>query len=355
MSSAVKDVFAPNFTPSFGSKILSDLFGSRGGAGGARKRVSKLDGAPDPGVDSRPLRPLSRDHRAPNPRLLCILSTERSGSTLLSMALGANPRHVVPPEMHLLAYDSFEDWLEDYPQAMGSLRFVLDACGVEMDDAEVVDHFAGYKPAAIYEWIFDGRLGAEQVLVDKTPKYARDPAILDGLESLKPHYIWLVRHPLGVAASQIALRRARRDRKRTGLLERLKLPLALLTEKSATRNLVEAELGYWRTVNTNIERFLDGVDDARQERVSYDGFVRDPEPVLRRVCDWLSTEFTPSMLSPQEFIPAQMGPEIGDPKIRSHKKIDASVADGWRTDLDENLVDDRTLALMRRWGVPDAG
>jgi LPS sulfotransferase NodH len=338
--------------PLSASRILHAIFGSRGGAGGLRKRVSSVDGDFDSEADPTPLRPLSRAHRAPDPRLVCILSTERSGSTLLSMALGANPRHVVPPELHLMAYDSFESWLDDYPQAMGSLRFVLDACGVEADDDEIRATFAGWKPEAVYEWVFDGRLAEGRILVDKTPKYARDPAILEGLEVLKPHYVWLVRHPLGVSASQIQLRRARRARKRTGFVERLKLPLARMTEKAATRELVEKETAYWCACNRNIERFLEGVDDARQERVSYDAFVRDPEPVLRRVCEWLGSEFTESMLSPQEYIPAQMGPEVGDPKIRSHKSIDASVADAWRADVDEAWLNDQARALMRRWGVP---
>jgi hypothetical protein len=348
LSTAVSDIF----TPLFESRILQRVFGSRGGAGGLRKRVSSVEGDRGSKPDPTPLAPLSRERRAPDPRLVFILSTERSGSTLLSMALGANPRHIVPPELHLMAYDSFEAWLDDYPQAMGSLRFVLDACGIASDDEEIKARFVGWEPAAVYKWIFDGRLEANRILVDKTPKYARDPATLEGLEQLQPHYIWLVRHPLGVAASQIQLRRARRERKRTGLIEKLKLPLALLTEKAATRELVEKETAYWCACNRNIERFLESVEDARQERVSYDAFVRDPEPVLRRVCDWLGSEFTEAMLSPQEHIPEQMGPEIGDPKIRSHKSIDPTVADAWRADLDEAWLDAEAGELMRRWGVP---
>ncbi|HET9061852.1 MAG TPA: hypothetical protein VFO62_01060, partial [Candidatus Binatia bacterium] len=85
---------------------------SRFAATGAAERIAKLAASDTPTLPRPPA------SVAANPRLLFILSTERSGSTLLSLALGANERHVSPPEMHLLAYPTFDAWYADYPSAM---------------------------------------------------------------------------------------------------------------------------------------------------------------------------------------------------------------------------------------------
>jgi len=331
------------------------MIGGDRAAPGARRRLGTLEPSPVEVGRSGVLSLVGRARRASNARLVFLLSAERSGSTLLSLTLGANPRHVVPPELHLLAYATFEDWRREYPDALESLRFVLRACDIDADDDEMDRAFAGWTPGSVYEWLLNGRLRGDRVLVDKTPKYAREPAILERLESLRPHYIWLVRHPLGVAASQIALRRARRERGASGWIDRAKLPLARMRDNLLMTPMVRDEIGYWRDLNSNIESFLSGVDDSRWMHVSYERFVRDPEPVLRDLSAWLGSRFDPAMLSPQNHVPGEMTATTGDPKIRTHRKIDPTVADGWRGQVSESLLDDVTRALMKRWGVPDDG
>jgi hypothetical protein len=285
-------------------------------------------------------------------RLLFILSTERSGSTLFSLALGRSPHHVTPPEMHLLAYPSFEAWREDYPTAIASLQFLLHASGIDESDDDVAARFAGWKPEAIYRWILGGHLDREKLFIDKTPKYARDPATLSRIESLEPRYIWLVRHPLAVAASQIALRRERSLSRATGPLAFIKRPLVTLREQVAAPELLEQEVAYWRALNTHIESFLAGVDPARWRRVSLEHFVREPEKVLREISAWLGSDFDPAMLDPRESIPREMRPELGDPKVHRHQKIDPAVADAWRADYTDDWLDGETRSAMARWGVP---
>lgn len=285
-------------------------------------------------------------------RLLFILSTERSGSTLLSVVLGANRRHVSPPEMHLMAYPTFDEWRRRYPAALDSLRFLLAACDVDDRDDEAIERrFAGWTSESIYRWFLDGALPDEQLFIDKTPKYARSPEVLARIESLEPHYIWLVRHPLAVAASQVELRRERRLERTAGLTRGPRRWIEWLRERLARRRILQEEVGYWCTLNRHIERFLAGVEPRRFVRVSFERFVRDPEPVLRELCDWLGSDFDAAMLDPAANIPAGMQALTGDPKVHRHARIDPRVADSWRDIYSESDLDERTLTLMRRWNV----
>lgn len=317
---------------------------SRFATTGAAQRIAKLAGTTTP-----PRAPLPA--AATDPRLLFILSTERSGSTLLSLALGANERHVSPPEMHLLAYPTFEEWHSDYPSAMLSLQFLLRSCGDEADESEICTRFAGWRTQDVYRWVLENRLGGNRIFIDKTPKYGRDPAALARIETLAPRYLWLVRHPLGVAASQIELRKARRAAKTSNLIDRLKAPLRSLREALNRRRMVEEEIGYWKAVHSNIESFLAGVDPTRWRRVSFERFVAAPEAVLRDLCAWLGSEFCPQMLEPGENVPREMRPELGDPKIYRRQRIDASAAGAWKKQLSGDWLDAEARSLVERWGI----
>jgi hypothetical protein len=332
---------------------LRALLGEKLGPRGADERLARVAGATTatraastkaPSTDLAPARDRAR--------LLFILSTERSGSTLFSLALGRSPHHVTPPEMHLLAYPSFEAWRKDYPTAIASLQFLLHASGIDESDDAVAARFSGWKPEAIYRWILDGHLASEKLFIDKTPKYARDPATLARIESLDPRYIWLVRHPLAVAASQIALRRERSLARASAPLAFIKRALVKLREQVTAPELLEQEVAYWRALNTHIEGFLGGIDPARWRRVSLERFVREPEKVLREISAWLGSDFDPAMLDPRESIPREMRPELGDPKVHRHQMIDPAVADAWRADYTDDWLDDETRSAMARWGVP---
>jgi hypothetical protein len=317
---------------------------SRFAATGAAERIAKLTASHDP----QPSLPAATEA---NPRLLFVLSTERSGSTLLSLALGANERHVSPPEMHLLAYPTFDEWYADYPSAMLSLQFLLRSCGDEAGEADLRSRFAGWRSPDVYRWVLANRLGDDRVFIDKTPKYGRDAAALARIETLAPRYVWLVRHPLGVAASQIELREARRAAKVAGILDRLKAPLRSIRERLNRRRMIQEEIGYWKAVHRNIERFLAGVDPTRWRRVSFERFVSAPEAVLRELCAWMGSEFRPQMLEPGEHVPREMRPELGDPKIHRRQRIDASVAGAWREQLSDDLLDAEARQLIERWGI----
>jgi hypothetical protein len=323
-------------------------------AGGARKRITSVAGPAAYKEPERPATVPAEPGAASKPRLIFILSTERSGSTLLSVALGAHHHHISPPEMHLMAYSTFDEWRREYPAALDSLRFLMHACGRDGHEEALETTFAGWTPESIYRWVVNTGLDPDDVFIDKTPKYARYPEVLARIETLRPHYIWLIRHPLAVAASQIELRRERRLRPLSGIIAKVRRPIERAKEFSNKPRLLADEVAYWREIHSNIETFLAAVDERRQCRVVFENFVREPETELRRLCEWLGTDFEPGMLDPGTNVPAGMGPLVGDPKLATHRRIDASVADAWRRRYSEDVLDSKTLTLMERWGVATA-
>ncbi len=300
-----------------------------------------------------PARPAARGGKFDGRRLLFVLSTERSGSTLFSMLLGANRRIVAPPELHLLAYPTVACWRAEYPAAVDSLRWLLEACGTELRLADFTARFDPQAPEEVYSWVLGDLLSPDRILVDKTPKYARDPETLERLERLEAHYLWLVRHPLGVAASQIELRETRRRKAQSGVLARLKYPLFLARSRLSARAQAREEVAYWGRVNQHIERFLSRVDPLRQRRVNFEPLVRNPRPILEELCAWLGIAFEEAMLEPGANVPSGMNPLVGDPKIRQRRSVDPDVADAWRRHHSPRLLDRATRDLMHRWDVVD--
>ena len=191
----------------------------------------------------------------------------------------------------------------------------------------------------VYDWLLE-RCRPAQILVDKTPAYARERRSLDRAESYRPFYIWLIRHPLAVAASKIdTLHRRRRGEKRR-LAARAKYPLYLA--RHAWRQLsgseVERHVRYWDDLQRRIREFLAGVDPARQCVVHYEELVRDPEGEIKRIADRMHLSTTPQMLAPWQNAPSELEWGIGDEKLLQSRSIDVARADAWRARFDERAL-----------------
>jgi len=280
--------------------------------------------------------------------LLLILSPERSGSTLLSVMLGAHRRVLAPPELHLLRFPTFETWKSSYPIAFHSLSALWQMVGVE-DDIETTCQ--GRLTVEIYRWLL-ARCSTDQILIDKTPAYCRSRSSLQRAEQLHPKYLWLVRHPLGVAASRMERRHLKR-RKDRSLRGRLTYPLyALRRAVRGHAGRVSFEVRYWRQVHERIWSFLAEVEPDRWRRAHFEDLVERPRAEMKRLSDWLGLGLEPSMLQPHEHAPSELQWGLGDGKLLSHKSIDPAVAHRWRQSLDDSLVDSAARALMECLGVP---
>lgn len=283
--------------------------------------------------------------RAP---LVLILSPERSGSTLLSVLLGAHSTILAPPELHLFRFPDYERWSLGYPPALTSLASLAGMLGWPDDPASLEARFAGRTVDSIYEELLVGA-GPGRILIDKTPGNAHALESLERAERFHPLYVWLVRHPLGVALSRIERHREKR-RARKAPFERLKLPfyLALSWWRHRTGRELQETLDRWTVTHERIESFLGAIEPTRWAIVHYEDLVRDPAHEIARLCRLLGVTMEPAMLDPSRHLPRGLQWGIGDEKIRTRERIDPSPADRWRGRFAEASLDPRTARLWER-------
>jgi LPS sulfotransferase NodH len=310
--------------------------------------VSKCEACPLPGS------PLEK--AMAHGRLLLVLSPERSGSTLLSTMLGAHSGVIAPPELFLLRYADFDSWRLGKDEALASFRWLLARRGEPAAEPRAVyERFRGWSTLDLYRWMLR-RFGPKRILVDKTPAYGRDAAALSRAEQLTPLYLWLMRHPLGVANSWVERRRARRWRG----IELLRGAASTLCTASPPlvasrlkahlddRAAVDAAFARWCTVHETVADFLDRIPADRVFRVAYEDIVASTRSSLTALCDWLGIAFEEAMLEPWNHLPDALDRGLGDELIRSHRRIESSRAHSWRNFLDETRLDARTRSLMAR-------
>jgi hypothetical protein len=267
--------------------------------------------------------------------------------------LAGHSRVVAPPELHLFAYPDFDSCCNDYPLALKSLASLMSSLGFSEDEAALRKRFAGWTTEKMYAWLLARCEG--QFLVDKTPRYGRTAEALRRAEVFKPFYIWLIRHPLGVAASRISLDDERRRLENAELKPFLKYPLYRLRRALTLRDEVRRQAEYWKKVNTTIGEFLEGTPADRKTTVHYERLVEHPEVSLKRLCDRLGIEFEKAMLQIHDHKPVGLRWGIGDGKLLSLEAIDPTLATKWQSTYDVTMLDREILAQMGRLGIPVPG
>ncbi|HTG36439.1 MAG TPA: non-ribosomal peptide synthase/polyketide synthase [Thermoanaerobaculia bacterium] len=330
---------------------VARLFG-RGALGSSGGRAAAVAAAGDAELAElrsliRPLAPLAQAP-ARNPKAVFVLSPPRSGSTLMRVMLGGHPRLFSPPELELLSFNTLQErraafsgrdafWLEGVIRAVMEIR----GCGAEEAEALV----AGCEREGLTALEFYGRLQewlGDRILVDKTPSYALDPAVLrraeEGFE--EPRYIHLIRHPLGMIHS----------------FEEAKLDQLFFRYEHPFSRRQLAEL-IWRESHENIVEFLGGVPAGRQHWVRFEDLLREPEAILRGICEFLGLEYHPDMAEPYKRKSARMTDGVhaesrmlGDVKFHQYQGVEARVAERWRESHALESLDGGTRDLAARLG-----
>jgi len=284
-------------------------------------------------------------------KILFILSSERSGSTLLSAMLGMHAQVVAPPELWLLRFRTFDHWLREKPQAMFSLREAHALAGLREAD---IAGYSGKDSLEVYTALL-GRLPADAILVDKTPGYANDRAVLEhslGLSAFDPHYIWLIRHPLGVVDATMSLLR--------GEPAYQGMPGALRRARDSAQALLGGGLcakarkreDKWALQNLNLRDFLARVPAQRQHTVLFENLLLDQRAAMLRLCGFLGLEFGEAMLDPFQNAPRAPLPRgLGDPRFHTRTRIETAPAMAWQARYREGSLRIETRRLMAGLGV----
>ncbi|MES1245675.1 MAG: non-ribosomal peptide synthase/polyketide synthase, partial [Acidobacteriota bacterium] len=287
--------------------------------------------------------------RAPkNPRALFLLSPPRSGSTLLRVMLAGHPGLFAPPELELLGFTSLRERRETFSGrnsswSEGTIRALMEIHGCDGDEARRRMEEYEERDLSVRELYLEmQRAIGGRLLVDKTPSYSLDLAVLKRAEELfeEPLYIHLLRHPGGMIVS----------------FEEARLEQVFFREVPDIPRRELAELT-WLTSHQNILELLQDVPRERQVEVRFEDLVSEPGPTLERICRLAWIDFHPGMLDPYEDSSRRMtdgihplSKMVGDVKFHRHSGLDASVAERWRERLDERTLGDLTWEMAALLG-----
>ena len=284
-----------------------------------------------------------------NPPAVFLLSSPRSGSTLLRVMLAGHPDLFCPPELHLLP---FETLAERQAALAGSY---LDQ-GLQRALMALKDLDADASDALLSDWTERGMtvpdmyhqlqtLAGNRVVVDKSPTYGFSLSTLRRAEAVfeNAKYIHLVRHPYAVIDSFV---RNRMDK----IFDLPNKDPYLLANQA------------WAVSNQNILDFLANVDPNRHYFLRYEDLVADPETIMDGLCHFLGIPFDERVLNPYRHqqqrmtdgVKAQSLP-IDDPNFHRRRAIDPTLADAWKSVmLPVTLTQPiRPLAYQLQYELPD--
>jgi amino acid adenylation domain-containing protein len=277
-----------------------------------------------------------------------VLSPPRSGSTLLRVMLAGHPLLFAPPELELLNFDTLAERRDAFPgrdafRLEGLLRAVMEARVCSPDEARALVEAMEAEGATTREMY--RRLGewiGERTLVDKTPTYAWDAQALARAEAgfTDARYLHLVRHPLGMVKS----------------FEEARIDQIFFHEDHAFSRREVAE-ALWVLAQRNTLEFLATIPAARKHIVVFEELLRDPERVLRGICDFLGISYQPDMSEPYQKKSSRMtdglhaeSRMLGDVKFHQHGRVESTVAEKWREGYSEESLGEPARAMAARLG-----
>ena len=244
------------------------------------------------------------------PRLAFVVSSPRSGSTLLermlethSQVLGGPEPHLMTPLAHLGVWANADRAPYDINGASEALRAFVNQlpCG----EADYYRSIRAYADTLYGRWHATRPDGL--VCLDKTPAYA---LVLPFLERVYPDaaYIALTRHPLATFASY-------------------------------ANSFFDGDYAAAHEYNPILERYVPAlaafVRDSATNRlhIRYEDLVAEPEAWLRRICEHWGIPYEPAMVT--YGAKAKSRPEgLGDPiGVAQHDRPVTASVDKWAVDL----------------------
>ena len=280
------------------------------------------------------------------PGIVFILSSPRSGSTLLRVMLAGHQDLSSPPELHLLPFTTMverEETLALSHLGEGLQRAFMELKGIDAQQSQSLVADLVKQNLSIQEvYALLQKLAGKRLLVDKSPTYASSRETLERAEELfeNPKYIHLVRHPYAMIESFCRMR-----------MDKL--------VGSTEDNPYQVAESIWEGSNQNILDFLAQIDSKRHHQVSYEELVQKPQKVMEELCQFLNIPFTPSLLNPYEGKRMTDGVyntsmSLGDPNFLRHNQIDSTLGKTWKNiKLPHQLgVISRRLSALLNYELP---
>lgn len=283
----------------------------------------------------------AQEQEGKNPRAVFILSSSRSGSTLLRVMLGAHSKLIAPQELELLNHSVLQGDPSNY---QGLIRTYMQLQGKTVEEAtHTVQQHIDQKTATKLIYRELQHLSANSLLVDKNPSYALNLSVLQRIEAEfeEPLYIHLCRHPYGMIQSKTSTK------------------LDLLTGELQALFNSGQELGEfeWLLANSNIETFLADIPVHRKQRVKYEDLLSAAPATMQSLAALMELDFEQAMLDPYADSKAlmtdgihQQGMMIGDPKFHQHKGISSQNAWKWREEITHDFLSEDTLNMAASYG-----
>lgn len=281
--------------------------------------------------------PLSEAER--NPSMIFLLSSPRSGSTLLRAMLAGHPALFSPPELHLLTFYSMKQSKKIFNNSYfgkGLQRAFMELKQISMEESAQHIAVLTEQETPIYKVYRELQmLCAPRTLVDKSPSYSVEMDTLLHAEAVfnQAKYVHLVRHPYAVIESFV----------RTGLLGG-----QLLDARAYIEHV-------WAQGNANLLKFFEGIEAERKHVLRYEDLVSTPEPAMRGLCDFLQIPFDEALLKPYEGKRMLEGADpnslaLGDPNFLSHNQIEANLGEAWRRIQLERPLGEAAVRLAKLFG-----
>jgi hypothetical protein len=270
-------------------------------------------------------------------KLIFLISTPRSGSTLLMRILNATAEIYSRPEPHLipaLAHLGFWDTVEKAPydqlQAQQAIRELVE--GFTNGDQDYYEACRAYCDS-LYGKMLSMSEGEERYFLDKTPANA---LVLPFLEKVYPKakYILLTRHPAAIFSSY-------------------------------ANSFFDGDYQAAVQFNPILSRYIPVMADCIRRKdvsllhISYEDIATHPEKTLQLISTFLDIPFQPEAL---EYKRANVAQGLGDPiGVQKHDRPVTSSIDKWASELlveqDKFEVVAKQLALvseadLQTWGGP---